>query len=110
MSHLITLVKDDERINVAHVHAYYGKAVVFNTQLVKINQSLDNLFLRLCEFVNAGWEILGDYRPNGFNPLEALEYFKSCKADPRDLEWYGNHDEFLVAKDGTHWDNLSNVC
>lgn len=120
MSRTHYLVRGNQAIELAHVHhGPKGPSVVYNTEVVKINQSLDNLFLRLCELTAKGWEITGDYNhPNGFSAIEFYNEFKTYHADIElAFEAYGYRcakyslydTKPIVAPDGTLWNNLHGV-
>lgn len=114
MSTTFSLVRGDREINIAHRHAGpTGPCVVYNSKLIKVNQSLDMLFLRLCEYVDNGWRITGDYNfPNGFSPIEFYNEFKKYGQDPNDLFYFhANHERpITIGCDGTFWHDLTDVC
>ena len=106
MSTTFALIKGNEKINIAHRHlGPDGLSVVYNSELLKVNRSLDFLFLALCQYVKRGWRISGDYEhPNGFSPIEFYNEFKKYHRDHRDLVW---HEDLVIGTDGTYWLDLT---
>lgn len=105
MSCTFYLIKGEKQIEIAHRHlGPNGLACVYNSELLKVNRSLDFLFLLLCKFTNEGWWIGGAYQ--SWNPKEFIDMCKECHNDYRDLEW---HKDILIASDGTYWHNLTGV-
>ena len=97
------LIKGEQEIEIAHRHlGPDGLSVVYNSELLKVNRSLDFLFLTLCRYVECGWWIGGDYR--SWSPLEFYEEFKKYHQDHRDLVW---HDDIVIGRDGTYWHDLT---